>query len=152
MQLKTKYFSNIEYDEQDIIEFPNGFFGFEDEKQFLLLPFESSDSNLLCLQSVKTPPLAFVAMNPFSLNPAYAPIISDDELKTMGVEKSEDLCYYVMCVVREPIGTSTVNFKCPVVINDITRKAMQVILDTNEFHMRHLLSEFGEKADGKGDT
>ncbi len=152
MQLKTKYFSTIDYDQSDILDFPCGLFGFEDEKKFLLLPFEGADSNLLCFQSVCTPTLAFVVMNPFSLNPAYAPIVTSEELKTMGVEKSEDLCYYVMCVVREPVGASTVNFKCPVVINDITRKAMQVILETDEFHMRHLLSEFGGSADGKDDA
>ncbi len=143
MQIETKYFSSIEYDETDILDFPNGLFGFEEEKQFLLIPFEGSESNLLCFQSISTPSLAFVAMNPFSLNPYYAPIVTDDELKTMGVEKSEDLCYYVMCVVREPVANSTINLKCPVVINDETRKAMQVILETNEFNMRHLLSEFG---------
>ncbi len=149
MQIKTKYFSTIEYDNTDVLTFPSGLFGFEDEKEFLLLPFEAIDSNLLCFQSVKTPTLAFVAMNPFSLNSNYAPIITDDELKMMGVEKSEDLCYYVMCVVREPVGASTINFKCPVVLNDESRTAMQVILETNEYHMRHLLSEFnGKNAEG----
>ena len=37
----------------------------------------------------------------------------------MEVQRSEDLCYYVMCVVRDPVGASTLNLRCPVVIVDL---------------------------------
>ena len=39
------------------------------------------------------------------------------------------LCYYVLCVVREPVQESTLNFKCPVVVNPDSRRAIQVILN-----------------------
>ena len=84
-------------------------------------------------------------MNPFSLKPDYAPRLTTPELKAMGVERSEDLCFYTLCVVRSPVADSTVNLRCPVVINDGTRRAMQVILEDKEYHMHHLLSEFGRK-------
>ena len=58
------------------------------------------------------------------------------------------LCFYALCVVRSPVGESTVNLRCPVAVNDRTGKAMQAILETGDYHMRHLLSEFGS---GKGD-
>lgn len=147
MQLQTKYFGIIDYEKQDVLTFPNGLFGFETETSFLLLPFEGSDGTLLCFQSTATPSLAFIAMNPFSLNPAYTPILRKEELSLMGVSKSEDLCYYVLCVVKEPIGESTVNFRCPIVVNPDTQKAVQVILETSDYHMRHRLAEFrGEEA------
>ena len=63
----------------------------------------------------------------------------------MGVERSEDLCFYALCVVRSPVAESTVNLRCPVAINDHTRRAMQVILEDGSCHMHHLLSEFGQK-------
>lgn len=50
--------------------------------------------------------------------------------------------YYVMCVAREPVGESTVNLRCPVVVNPELRRAAQVILDTDAYHMRHRLDEF----------
>lgn len=147
MQIQTKYFGKIHYEPQEVLTFPNGLFGFEKENAFLLLPFEGSDGNLLCFQSVSTPSLAFIAMNPFSLNPSYAPILQKQELSFMGVPKSEDLCYYVLCVVKDPIGESTVNFRCPIVVNPDTQQALQVILETHDYHMRHRLSEFrGEEA------
>ena len=80
-------------------------------------------------------------MDPFSLNPDYAPVLQADELAFLKVEKSEDLSYFVMCVVKDPVSTTTVNFRCPVSIND-DGVAIQVILEDTTYHMRHQLSEF----------
>ena len=145
MRVKTKYFGEIECQEEELLRFPEGLFGFEEEKEFFLLPFEGSEGSLLCFQSAVTPGLAFVAMNPFSLKPDYAPVLTARELKAMGVERSEELCFYALCVVRSPVGESTVNLRCPVAINDQTRRAMQVILEDGGYHMHHLLSDFGRK-------
>ena len=131
MHLMTKYFGQIDYDPTEVLSFPNGIFGFEEEKQFLLLPFHGGGGNLLCFQSVGTPSLAFVAMNPFSLDPNYAPVLSDEELYLMGVSSSQDLCDYVLCVVREPVGESTVNLKCPIVIHAEAVSYTHLTLPTN---------------------
>lgn len=148
--IQTKYFGEIEYETKDILSFPEGLYGFEDEHHFLLLPFAGSDATLLCLQSLNTASLAFVVMNPFSLKPDYAPILPRDELQALSVTRSEDLCYYVLCVVRQPVSQSTVNLKCPIVINDEARICKQVILEMPEYEMRHPLSEFGTRgADGE---
>lgn len=139
MQLDTKYFGRIEYDPAEVLTFPSGLFGFAQEKEFLLLPFAGSDGNMLCLQSVQTPGLGFIAMNPFSLKPDYAPVLSREELELMEVSRSEDLCYYTMCVVRDPVGASTLNLRCPVVINPDLHRGMQVILEDGSYQMRQRL-------------
>lgn len=148
MKLQTKYFGEIEYESADILTFPNGLFGFEEEQQFLLLPFEGSRSSLLCFQSVRTPALAFVAMDPFSLLPGYAPVLQPQELEAFGVKESQELAFYVLCVVKRPAKDSTVNLKCPVAIHPETRVARQVILDADSYDMRHPLSQFGPKEEG----
>ncbi len=142
MELSTKYFGQVAYQPEDIITFPSGLFGFEEEREFLMLPFAGSGGNMLCFQSVAQPSLAFIAMDPFALKPDYAPLLSPEELRLMEAESSHDLCYYVMCVAREPVGASTVNLRCPVAVNPELHRAMQVILDTQEYHMRHRLDEF----------
>ena len=147
MKLQTKYFGEIEYDADDILSFPNGLYGFDDEREFLLIPFEGSEGSLLCLQSRKTSALAFILMDPFALQPDYTPVLQRAELLALGVKDSGDLCYYVMCVVKQPVGDSTVNLKCPVAINPDTRVCVQVILDSEEYQMRHLLSSL---KNGKG--
>jgi len=148
MRLKTKYFGEIDCPEEGKLCFPDGLFGFEEEKEFYLLPFEGGEGTLLCFQSAVTPALAFVAVDPFSLKPDYAPVLTAGELKALGAERSEELCYYALCVVRSPAADSTVNLRCPVAINRETRRAAQVILEDDSFHMRHLLSEFGRKEEG----
>ncbi len=142
-KLQTKYFGEIEYEEAEIIRFAAGLFGFEEEREFLLLPFEGSAGTLLCFQSVQTPALAFVAMDPFALRPDYAPSLQPQELKALGVKESQELGFYVLCVVKNPVSDSTVNLKCPVAIHPETREARQVILETGCYEMRHPLAEFG---------
>ena len=145
MLLQTKYFGQVDCPEDQILHFPRGLFGFVEVKAFFLLPFEGSGGSLLCFQSAVTPHLAFVAMNPFSLKPDYAPVLTAEELRELEVERSEDLCFYTLCVVRNPVGESTVNLRCPVAVNDRTGRAMQVILGEGGYHMHHLLSDFGRK-------
>lgn len=142
MKLETKYFGQIEYEQEDVLTFSDGLFGFEDERSFLLLPFEGSGGNMLCLQSVQTRGLAFVAMNPLSLCPDYDPVLQAEELKALDVADSRELGYYVLCAVKNPVAQSTVNLKCPVAVNPQSRKARQVILETDRYQMRHPLEEF----------
>ncbi len=146
MKTKTKYFGEIEYTKEETITFPKGLFGFEEEQSFLLLPF-SNAGTLFSLQSVKTPDLAFTLMHPFSLAPHYAPVLQAEELKALGVENSEDLYYYVMCTVKEPVVESTINMKCPLAVNPDTRRGMQAILDDDAWEMRHKLGEFERQED-----
>lgn len=143
MKIQTKYFGELEYDEEEKILFPSGLFGFESEREFLLIPFEGG--SLLCFQSIQTPDLAFVAMNPLSLKLDYGPVLQPAELQALGVKDSQDLAYYVLCVVKNPVAQSTVNLKCPIVVNPETRQARQVILETDDYEMRHPLAEFGSE-------
>lgn len=147
MKLQTKYFGEIDYETSDLIHFPTGLFGFDEEHDFLLLPFEGSHGNMLCLQSIATPQLAFVALDPFSLSPSYTPVLQPEELKTFGVEENQALCYYVLCAIKSPVSTSTVNLRCPIVIHPETRVARQIILESGNYEMRHPLSEFSKHSE-----
>ena len=142
MKLQTKYFGEIDYELSQALTFPNGLFGFEEERSFLLLPFEGSGGTMLCLQSTATGPLAFVLLDPFSLDGEYSPELSAAELEQFGAEDISKLCCYVLCAVKNPVSASTVNLKCPVVVDPRTNEARQVILETDRYGMRHPLSEF----------
>ena len=100
MKLQTKYFGEIDYEPSQALAFPNGLFGFEEERSFLLLPFEGSGGTMLCLQSTATGPLAFVLLDPFSLDGEYSPELSAAELEQFGAEDISKLCFYVLCAVK----------------------------------------------------
>ena len=146
LRLPSKYFGEIEYESKDVIHFASGLIGFEEEQEFLLMPFDGSGGGMLCLQSVKTPALAFVVLDPFTLKPDYDPVLETGELRQLGVSEVGDLGFYVLCAVKNPVSASTVNLKCPLVIHPETRQARQIIME--RYEMRHPLAEFsrGEEA------
>ena len=141
MKLQTKYFGEIEYEADETLAFPAGIFGFEEEHSFLLLPFDGSHGNMLCLQSTATPALAFIVLDPFALKPDYAPVLRKPELQQFGVADTGELGFYVLCAVKKPVSDSTVNLRCPLVVHPETRVARQVIME--QYEMGHPLSEFG---------
>ena len=150
MKTRTKYFGEIEYTEDMLLTFEQGLYAFEDEHSFLLLPFEG-DGSLLCLQSLKTPELGFVVMDPFALDGSYAPVLQPEELEALQADTSEDLLYYTLCAVKTPVSRSTVNMRCPVAINPDRQLAMQVILEDNSYEMRKPLSDFEKKPKEEGE-
>ena len=44
MELEAKYFSKISYEEEEIISFPNGIFGFEAYTRFILIRFDNHNA------------------------------------------------------------------------------------------------------------
>ena len=145
MKLESKFFGPVEYEAQELIHLTQALPGFEEEREFLLLPFAGSERQMLCFQSVKTPALAFVLLDPFTLDPTYAPAPKAEELQELGVEKKEELFFYVLCAVRTPVGDSTVNLRCPLAINPHSLQARQVILEEESYEMRCPLSSFAKE-------
>lgn len=133
------------YNEQDLIVFQEGLFGFEEYRKYLPISAEENSDSVLYLQSIEEEHLCFLAMNPFLLKDDYAPQLSEADRKALKAEKDEDLSYYVLCVIKEPAEESTVNLKCPLVVNAISRQARQVVLESEEYQLRHKLKEFSDK-------
>lgn len=135
------------FEEKDLIHFEEGLFGFEEYKKFVPLAVDEEDDSgdMIYLQSVDEEHLSFLMMNPFLLAEDYDPVLPEDDYKSLDVQTDEDLAYYVMCVIKETPEDSTVNLKCPVVINIQTKNARQVILDTKDYGLRHELKEFADK-------
>ncbi len=149
LNLNTRLLGMINYEKNDVISFPNGLPSFEDENKFLLLPLAETGETMFCLQSIKTPELSFILMNPFSLNQSYEPRLRKSELEQLKVNRDEDLCFYVLCAMKRPVETSTINMRCPIAINPDIKMGYQIILETEEYHMRHPLSEFEKKNKGE---
>lgn len=130
---------------QYIIDFENGLFGFEDCKKFTPIFLDENVDTMLTLQSLDLEELSFVVMNPFVLKPDYSPKISSIELQSIGKNENNEYAWYVICVTKNPIEDSTVNLKCPIIINPLNGKAKQVILDNDDYKMRHTLKELTAK-------
>lgn len=132
-------FNNSAYEKEELIYFIEGLFGFEEYKEFLPLPMVDDDDAVLCLLSVEDENLSFIIMNPFRLMKEYSPVLPNDTYKKLGTTNDADLSFYVICVVADPAEDSTVNLKCPIVVNTVNRRAVQVMLETGGYHFRHAL-------------
>ena len=153
MLLKTRHFGEIEIDESKIIRFDDGLPGFNHVRQFIILDTtESSEepnsgSPFKWLQCVDDPMLAFAIANPFLLKPDYDVKLSDEVVEHLEIKKEADVAIYVIVVVPEDITKMTMNLKAPLVINVRNRKGVQVILDTEEYSIRHyIMSSISNKA------
>ena len=112
MKINNKYFGEIAYTAQETIYFPEGLFGFEEQKEFLPIPFAD-----------------------------YDPKISEADRSAIGSPADEDISYYVIGVIREELSDSTVNLKAPIAVNFHTRDARQIILEDPAYTFRHSLGE-----------
>ena len=145
MEISTKYFDTVSVSEKDIIRFQNGLFGFESLKEYVLISFEPGSDSLMCLQSTQDSELAFILMNPFNLKRDYDPALTDSDMKDLGItDDTEGVFYYAICVVKDNIADSTLNLKCPVVINPDNQAAKQLILDDERYSFRHSLQQLME--------
>ena len=129
-----------------MIYFEDGLFGFEDQKRFLPVAADESGDAVMTLHCRDEEGLAFIIMNPFLLVEDYNPVVPQTELECLGeVQDESDYSWYVLCVAQKPASQSTVNLRCPIVINTITRKAKQVILEDQSYGFRHPLGELTRK-------
>lgn len=141
--LMSKDYGKIEYHNEDILAFPDGIFGFSELKSFIPLALEDQgDSSILLLLAKENPSIAFAVIDPFMLDPNYAPSLLPEELAYMGVSSENKLSFYAICVLRDNYKDNTVNLKCPIVINPENRTGMQVILSDSNYKYSHKLSEF----------
>lgn len=138
MKIATKFYGEIECDPKEIICFPLGIPGFEDEHQFILL--RSERSIFSWMQSVTTKDIAFVVISPSTVCPDYSFELEETICTEMKLSKPEDA--FILAIVTIPPGRveeATVNLQAPVVINTAAGIGRQVILTDHQYPLRHPL-------------
>lgn len=145
MELLTKYFSNVQYNEDEVILFKDGIFGFPDYKKYILIRFDNKNDSLICLQSIDEPNIAFVMINPYKFIKEYNILLSDTDYSELEISDSDNTLVYNICVVNDTILESTANLKCPIVVNPVTRLAKQIILEDSPYPFKYPFSKLMNK-------
>ncbi|HCT63727.1 MAG TPA: flagellar assembly protein FliW [Lachnospiraceae bacterium] len=133
MEINSKYFSMIEYSKEDIVTFDDGLYGFQDKKNFILICFENTNDNFLCMQSIDDEKLAFLMINPYHFLADYEVVLSDEDTHSLNITNVANVRTYAVCVVGDDANKSTANLKCPIIINSKNNKAKQIILDESAY-------------------
>ncbi len=131
MVLNTEHLGEIEFQKEDIIHFPKGIPGFEEEKEFIVILTGDVEFPFTYLQSVKSNDLAFIVTDPFLFLENYDFELSDEDADFLGVKSEEqidDITVYTIVTIPEDLDQTTVNISAPIIINLKEKLGKQVIL------------------------
>jgi flagellar assembly factor FliW len=145
MIVNTKYFGEMDVKDDDKIRFPEPIPGFEALSDFVIIRFYDDSDSILCMQSIDDHDLAFVIMNPFYVVKNYTPSINAEDMAAIKAKDDTPVSFYAIAVVHDDWNNSTVNLKCPIVINTKDGLAKQVIMDDTSYSMRHPISLEAQK-------
>lgn len=144
MDIKTRDFGNIKADEEDIIRFTEGIYGFEEYKEYVILKDDPND-DIMYLQSVNNEELSFVLIDPYSIVQFFKPTLNEEDLAMLKVQHETELKYLVIAIICKDLHDSVANLKSPIAINPELKIAKQVILQNLEYPLRYsIFSAEGE--------
>lgn len=149
MKILTKYHGEIDVKSTDVIQFNQGLPGFLEELTFTVLPF-GEDTLFIIMQSMQTPSLAFVMVNPFDFFKEYSVKLSDQAIEILEIEDKNDIALFVILTVKEPFSNTTANLQGPIVINMKKKLGKQVILSDSTYKTNHLLTNQLTKSGKEG--
>ncbi|MDE6387382.1 MAG: flagellar assembly protein FliW [Lachnospiraceae bacterium] len=137
MQIKTKVFGEIIIDDDKIIHFPNGIIGFPDLTEFTLIHDEEKGTDSIhWLQSLQEPAFAMPVMDPLIVCPTYNPEADDELFNVLGEIKPDELLVLVTVTVPHDLTKMTVNLKGPIIINVSEKRALQIIVEGDEYQVK----------------
>ena len=140
MKYETARFGSLEIQGQDILVFPDALYGFDQEKEFALLPLDPTiESPMEWLQSLTSRELAFIVTDPFLFIPEYKMVLSDSEQTQLGIESIESVVVRVIVTIPKVHTEMTANLVAPIVINQKKGLAKQVVLTNAEYDTKHSL-------------
>lgn len=134
MDIQTKFYGPVTFEENELVTFPAGLPGFEECHRFLLL--QPEESIFGCLQSVDDPNLAFVTASPYLFCSDYSIDLTGESVQTLKLNRPEDAVIFVIATIREKIEESTINLQAPIVVNKVSRIGRQEILSDSGYSIR----------------
>lgn len=135
MKISTKFVGEIEIDDKQIVLFPDGLPGFDENKKYVYIEIENSVFS--CLQAIDDPNLAFITISPFLICPDYEFNLEPQVIAKLKADKPDTLLVlsFISIPAGEPNG-ATANLQAPVVINRVSQLGWQVIINENKYPLR----------------
>ncbi len=142
MNIKTKFFGEMEIDEKGIINFERPLLAFETNNRFALID-GMNDLVFTFMQSLDEPDLCFLTIPPALVIEQYDIELSEDIVKILGLDSPDDVLLFNIVTVPENVEEMTVNLKAPIVVNIKNGKAAQEVLIDEKYEIRHRIKKVG---------
>lgn len=133
MKINTRDFGELEIDERTIYQIPGGILGFEEFKRYTLISPLGEDTFPMWFQCVDAPQPCFVVYDPTKFYPDYKFEISDEEQEALKIDETVPYRVLTVAIVPDDYKKTTINLRCPLVINLRDNLAAQIILEDYDF-------------------
>jgi flagellar assembly factor FliW len=137
MQIQTKQFGPISFEEDAILAFPDGIFGFEHLRRFIVIDQDEIEP-LRWLQPVDDPSFAFPIIEPYLVWPEYRLKLTPPDRTALDLGRAEPIVFALVTVPEIP-ELMTANLIGPLVIHPDRRQGMQVVLHDSGYTTRQRL-------------
>jgi flagellar assembly factor FliW len=136
VKVNTTRFGELEVDQKDIITFEEGILGFENSKNFFVV--DPGDQTLiLWLQSADDGATAFPIIEPKIFKPDFAISLLPAELNSLKLENLSNASIYTILTIPQDVTKMSANLKAPVIINNTTKKARQIVLQDSKLEVKY---------------
>ena len=136
MKWVSRQFGELDYDENMVIHFSDGLFGFEQFKNYIIVN-EADSEPFRWLVSVENKDLSFPMLEPRMILPGYEGHIGNDRE------------IWVLAALNKNVEKSTVNLRSPIVIDRRSYEGQQIILDDETLPFQFPLVPSGNPAGGR---
>ena len=129
MQINTTRFGAVTIQPEDILTFPSGLLGFEEDRHWVLLA-DAENPTVGWLQSVSNEQAALPVVSPRRFSDDYRVRVSRSQLDPLQISEKDHA--FVLAVVSKTEDELTINLKAPVIINLDRRLGRQVITNDEQ--------------------
>lgn len=140
MKLNTSRFGEIDINEKDLLNLPEGLIGFPELTKFILLDHESN-SPFKWLQSTIDPAIAFIVISPLTFRPDYMVEATEDEVSSLSLTHADDAIISVIVTIPLDPKKMSANLKAPLIFNLQNRVGKQVVLKDPQYQTKHFIVE-----------
>ncbi|MBL0691987.1 MAG: flagellar assembly protein FliW [SAR324 cluster bacterium] len=138
MKLDTLRYGTIHIEPDDIWTFPEGLLGFPNCTEFTFIN-EEDTAPFRILQSLDSPSLAFVLIDPLIVNPTYHFKLTLDDIKVIKTSKVDNVSVYCIVSLSESLKDATINLQGPLVVNNKAKMGHQFVLFEDDYSVNEKL-------------
>jgi len=121
--------------ELPVLEFALPMPGFPEQRRYALIQVDEAGM-LYSLTSVDNPDVRFLVVPPAPFYPDYVIEVDDEALGALGGPDPQDLLVLLVITAGESVVESTANLMAPIVVDQRSRRAVQLVLGSSGLPIR----------------
>lgn len=135
MKFISKVKGEIEYKENQIINFNKGIPGFNEYKKFIILELPEYMPFKL-MQSLENDEVSLIVTSPYEFLNDYEIKLGEETVRNLNIESPEQVMILTTVTLNTDVKKITTNLQGPIVINTSNNLGEQIILDNSKYKVK----------------